>query len=167
MASGRCGIYGCGGKEVYRFPHTPTPLVCIWVFFQQHPYFLFIFKMFFILHYSIDFSIVKFYFYIHIKHFFFYIYSSFSSFSSSSSFSTSSSSSSYFFPLLPPPPPPTSPPLFPLLSSPPPLLPFPPPPPPPPPLLPIICSSFQLDRCNSSTCSIKCYSSTSTVCVFQ
>ena len=37
---------GCGCKEVYRFPHTliPTPLVSV-----LHPYFLFIFKMFFVL----------------------------------------------------------------------------------------------------------------------
>ena len=30
---------GCGSKEVYRFSHT-----CICFFFQQQPYFLFIFK---------------------------------------------------------------------------------------------------------------------------
>ena len=48
---GEGGIYGCGCKEVYRFPHTiliPTPLVSV-LFLQQHPYFLFILKMFFVL----------------------------------------------------------------------------------------------------------------------
>ena len=45
------GIYGCGCKEVvYRFPHTTYPYSsCICSFLQQHPYFLFIFKMFFVL----------------------------------------------------------------------------------------------------------------------
>ena len=43
------GIYGCGFKEVYRFPHTTYPYSsCICTFLQQHPYFLFIFKMFFL-----------------------------------------------------------------------------------------------------------------------
>ena len=37
------GIYGCGCKEVYRFPHTTYPYSsCICSFLQQHPYFLFI-----------------------------------------------------------------------------------------------------------------------------
>ena len=41
---------GCGYKEVYRFPHTTYPYSsCICSFLQQHPYFLFIFKMFFVL----------------------------------------------------------------------------------------------------------------------
>ena len=41
---GEGGIYGCGCKEVYRFPHTTYPYSsCICSFFQQHPYFLFIF----------------------------------------------------------------------------------------------------------------------------
>ena len=42
---------GCGCKEVYRFPHTTYPYSsCISSFLQQHPYFfLFIFKMFFVL----------------------------------------------------------------------------------------------------------------------
>ena len=41
---------GCGCKEVYRFPHTIyTYSSCICSFLQQHPYFLFIFKMFFVL----------------------------------------------------------------------------------------------------------------------
>ena len=36
------GIYGCGCKEVYRFPHTSYPYSsCICSFLQQHPYFLF------------------------------------------------------------------------------------------------------------------------------
>ena len=36
------GIYGCGCKEVYRFPHTTYPYSsCICSFLQQHP-FLFI-----------------------------------------------------------------------------------------------------------------------------
>ena len=39
---------GCGCKEVYRFPHNPYSS-CICSFLQQHPYFLFIFKMFFVL----------------------------------------------------------------------------------------------------------------------
>ena len=39
------GIYGCGCKEVYRFPHITYPYSsCICSFLQQHPYFLFIFK---------------------------------------------------------------------------------------------------------------------------
>ena len=39
------GNYGCGFKEIYRFPHTTYPYsYCIWTFLQQHPYFLFIFK---------------------------------------------------------------------------------------------------------------------------
>ena len=39
------GIYWCGCKEVYRFPHTTYPYSsCICSFLQQHPYFLFIFK---------------------------------------------------------------------------------------------------------------------------
>ena len=38
-------IYGCGCKEVYRFPHTTYPYSsCICSFLQQHPYFLFIKK---------------------------------------------------------------------------------------------------------------------------
>ena len=41
---------GCGCKEVYRFPHTTYPYSsCICSFLQQHPYFLFILKMFFVL----------------------------------------------------------------------------------------------------------------------
>ena len=40
-----CGIYGCGCKEVYRFPHTTyTYSSCMFFFLQQHPYFLFIKK---------------------------------------------------------------------------------------------------------------------------
>ena len=38
---------GCGCKEVYRFPHITYPYSsCICPFLQQHPYFLFILKMF-------------------------------------------------------------------------------------------------------------------------
>ena len=41
---------GCGCKEVYRFPHTTYPYSsCICSFLQQHPFFFFIFKMFFVL----------------------------------------------------------------------------------------------------------------------
>ena len=41
---------GCGWKEVYRFPQTTYPYSsCICSFLQQHPYFLFILKMFFVL----------------------------------------------------------------------------------------------------------------------
>ena len=43
---------GCGCKEVhvYRFPHITYPYSsCICSSLQQHPYFLFIFKMFFVL----------------------------------------------------------------------------------------------------------------------
>ena len=41
------GIYGCGCKEAYRFPHITYPYSsCIWSFLQQHPYFLYIFKCF-------------------------------------------------------------------------------------------------------------------------
>ena len=47
---------GCSCKEVYRFSHItyPTPLVSA-LFLQQHPYFLFIFLMFFVLYiYKLD-----------------------------------------------------------------------------------------------------------------
>ena len=49
---------GCGCKEVYRFPHITYPYSsCICSFLQQHPYFLFIFKMFFSLYiYSSDYD---------------------------------------------------------------------------------------------------------------
>ena len=41
---------GCGCKEVYRFPHIIYPYSSsICSFLQQHPYFLFIKKMLFIL----------------------------------------------------------------------------------------------------------------------
>ena len=44
------GIYGCGCKEVYIFPHSTYPYSsCICSFLQQHPYFLFIFLLFFVL----------------------------------------------------------------------------------------------------------------------
>ena len=47
---GEGAIYGCGCKEVYRFPHTTYSYSsCICSFLQQHPYFLFILKMFFVL----------------------------------------------------------------------------------------------------------------------
>ena len=37
---GEGGIYGCGCKEVYRFPHTTYPYSsCICSFLQQHPTF--------------------------------------------------------------------------------------------------------------------------------
>ena len=38
------GIYGCGCKEVYRFPHTTYPYSVL--FCSSIPYFLFIFKCF-------------------------------------------------------------------------------------------------------------------------
>ena len=38
---------GCGCKYIYSFPHS-TYLYSVF-FLQQHPYFLFIFKMFFVL----------------------------------------------------------------------------------------------------------------------
>ena len=49
-------MYGCGEQEagvasvhVYRFPHTTYPYSsCICSFFQHHPYFLLIKKMFFL-----------------------------------------------------------------------------------------------------------------------
>ena len=42
----------CGCKEVYRFPHiTYLYSSCICSFLQQHPYFLFIFKMIFVIVY--------------------------------------------------------------------------------------------------------------------
>ena len=46
-----CGVAsGCGYKEVYRFPHITYPYSsCISSFLQQHPYFLFIKKKFFVL----------------------------------------------------------------------------------------------------------------------
>ena len=41
---------GWGCKEVYRFPHIIYPYSsCIYSILQQHPYFLFIFIMFFVL----------------------------------------------------------------------------------------------------------------------
>ena len=41
---------GCGCKEVDRFPHITYPYSsCICSFLQQHPYFSFIFIMFFVL----------------------------------------------------------------------------------------------------------------------
>ena len=45
------GIYVCGCKEVhvYRFPHINYPYSSCICSFLQHPYFLFIFKMFFVL----------------------------------------------------------------------------------------------------------------------
>ena len=78
MQSSKCGcqlwkvggMYGCGEQEVgvggiygwvwlmgvivrryidFLILLIPTPLVYIWVFLQQHPYFLFIFLMFFVL----------------------------------------------------------------------------------------------------------------------
>ena len=40
----------CGCKEVYRFPHITYPYSsCICSYLQQHPYFLFIKKMIFVL----------------------------------------------------------------------------------------------------------------------
>ena len=42
---------GCGCKEVYRFPHITYPYsscICS-ILQQQHPYFMFIFLMFFVL----------------------------------------------------------------------------------------------------------------------
>ena len=36
------GIYGCGFKEIYRFPHTTYPYSsCICTFLQQRPYYFF------------------------------------------------------------------------------------------------------------------------------
>ena len=35
------GIYGCGCKEVYRFPHITYPYSSCICSFLQHPYFLF------------------------------------------------------------------------------------------------------------------------------
>ena len=43
------GVYGCGCKEAYRFPHTLSYSSCICSFLQQQAYFLFILKMFFVL----------------------------------------------------------------------------------------------------------------------
>ena len=44
------GIYGCGCKEVYRFPHiTFSYSSCICSLLQQHPYSLLIKNFFFIL----------------------------------------------------------------------------------------------------------------------
>ena len=44
------GIYGFGCKEVCRFPHITYPLLLLYLFFfAEHPYILFIFKMFFVL----------------------------------------------------------------------------------------------------------------------
>ena len=41
---------GCGCKEIYRYPHITYPYSsCVCSFLQQHPYFLFILKMFFVL----------------------------------------------------------------------------------------------------------------------
>ena len=47
------GIYGCGCKEVYRFPHITYPYSsCIGSFLKQHPYFRLFLKMFFVLVYK-------------------------------------------------------------------------------------------------------------------
>ena len=55
------GIYGCGCKEIYRFPHTTYPYSsCICSFLQQHPYFLFIFKKCFSFLF-LSFFVIKFY----------------------------------------------------------------------------------------------------------
>ena len=44
-------VSGCGCKDVYRFPHITYPYSsCICSFLQQHLYFLFIFKTFFVLY---------------------------------------------------------------------------------------------------------------------
>ena len=44
-----CVASGCGCKEVYRFPHITYPYSsCICSVLQQHPYFLFIKKIFFV-----------------------------------------------------------------------------------------------------------------------
>ena len=44
------GIYGCGCKELDTFPHYTYPYSsCICSILLQHPYFLFIFLMFFVL----------------------------------------------------------------------------------------------------------------------
>ena len=44
---------GCGCKEVYRFPHsTYLYSSCISYFLQQHPYFVLIFLIFFVLVYA-------------------------------------------------------------------------------------------------------------------
>ena len=49
------GIYGCGCKEVYRFPHTTYPYSsCICSFLQQHASLLLVhFLMFFVLVYVV------------------------------------------------------------------------------------------------------------------
>ena len=53
---------GCGCKDVYRFPHTTYPYSsCICSFLQQHPYFLLIFLMFFVLYY-IEFKQLQFFY---------------------------------------------------------------------------------------------------------
>ena len=47
------GIYGCGCKEVYRFPHTTYPYSsCICSFLKQHASLLFVHKIFFFILYS-------------------------------------------------------------------------------------------------------------------
>ena len=63
---GEGGIYGCGCKEVYKFPHTTYPYsscICsfLYLFFlQQHPFFfVHFFKMFFVL--VPVFFVIKFY----------------------------------------------------------------------------------------------------------
>ena len=56
------GIYGCGCKEVYRFPHTTYPYSsCICSFLQQHPYFLFMFFVLVIITYTMkdNFQVTK------------------------------------------------------------------------------------------------------------
>ena len=58
---GEGGIYGCGCKDVYRFPHTTYAYSsCICSFLQQHPYFcsfkkmfLFLFQYFFVIKFSV------------------------------------------------------------------------------------------------------------------
>ena len=64
------GIYGCGCKEVYRFPHTTypyvyTPLISV-LFLQQHPYFLFL--CYFYHHYYIYIYFLFFYLFFYLQH---------------------------------------------------------------------------------------------------
>ena len=44
------GIYGCGCKEVYRFPHITYPYSSCMYFFVAASYSLFIVLMFFVLY---------------------------------------------------------------------------------------------------------------------
>ena len=62
------GIYGCGCKEVSRFPHTTYPYSSCICSFLQHPYFLFIKKKCFPFSFQYIFVIYVIFFFTQYKH---------------------------------------------------------------------------------------------------